>query len=125
MTWLHALRCTPLHNAAGKGFSEIVKLLVQAGADVHIRADKVRTGVAECWCMNLMVILIWSCDHYSWHYTTDYDWDMPLVCSSNKTPHVEVLFLLSLMLSLSMLCVLICEINFNSKIQKSKLKRNL
>ena len=99
MTWLHALRCTPLHNAAGKGFSEIVKLLVQAGADVHIRADKVRTGVAERWCMNLMVILIWSCDHYSWHYTTDYDWDMPLVWSSNKTPHVEVLFLLSLMLS--------------------------
>ena len=47
MTWLHALRCTPLHNAAGKGFSEIVKLLVQAGADVHIRADKVRTGVAD------------------------------------------------------------------------------
>ena len=34
-------RCTPLHNAAGKGFSEIVHLLVQAGADVHIRADKV------------------------------------------------------------------------------------
>ena len=47
MTWLHALRCTPLHNAAGKGFSEIVKLLVQAGADVHIRADKVRTDVAD------------------------------------------------------------------------------
>ena len=47
MTWLHALRCTPLHNAAGKGFSEIVKLLVQAGADVHIRADKVRTHVAD------------------------------------------------------------------------------
>ena len=47
MTWLHALRCTPLHNAAGKGFSEIVKLLVQAGADVHIRADKVRTVIAD------------------------------------------------------------------------------
>ena len=47
MTWLHGLRCTPLHNAAGKGFSEIVKLLVQAGADVHIRADKVRTHVAD------------------------------------------------------------------------------
>ena len=30
-----------MHNAAGKGFSEIVHLLVQAGADVHIRADKV------------------------------------------------------------------------------------
>ena len=86
-----------------------MKLLVQAGADVHIRADKVRTGVAECWCMNLMVILIWSCDHYSWHYTTDYDWDMPLVWSSNKTPHVEVLFLLSLMLSFSvMLCGYCC-----------------
>ena len=47
MTWLHGLRCTPLHNAAGKGFSEIVKLLVQAGADVHIRADKVRTVIAD------------------------------------------------------------------------------
>ena len=47
MTWLHRLRCTPLHNAAGKGFSEIVKLLVQAGADVHIRADKVRTVIAD------------------------------------------------------------------------------
>ena len=47
MTWLHALRCTPLHNAAGKGFSEIVELLVQAGADVHIRADKVRTVIAD------------------------------------------------------------------------------
>ena len=55
--------------------------------------------------MNLMVILIWSCDHYSWHYTTDYDWDMPLVWSSNKTPHVEVLFLLSLMLSFSVIAV--------------------
>ena len=36
-------RCTPLHNAAGKGFSEIVQLLVRAGANVHIRADKVTT----------------------------------------------------------------------------------
>ena len=34
-------RCTPLHNAAGKGFSDIVQLLVEAGADVLIRADKV------------------------------------------------------------------------------------
>ena len=31
-----------MHNAAGKGFFEIVQLLVQAGANVHIRADKVR-----------------------------------------------------------------------------------
>ena len=41
MTICLTCRCTPLHNAAGKGFSEIVQLLIQAGADVHIRADKV------------------------------------------------------------------------------------
>ena len=55
-------RCTPLHNAAGKGFSEIVHLLVQAGADVHIRADKVLIMVTivrmKLWMVAVTMVIV-------------------------------------------------------------------
>ena len=37
--------CTPLHNAAGKGFEEISRLLVEAGADLHVRADRGKSAL--------------------------------------------------------------------------------
>ena len=37
--------CTPLHNAAGKGFEEISRLLVGAGADLHVRADRGKSAL--------------------------------------------------------------------------------
>ena len=43
-----------MHNAAGKGFFEIVQLLVEAGANVHIRADKVMIIIT--WMMRVFVI---------------------------------------------------------------------
>ena len=30
-------RCSPLHNAAGRGYLDIVELLVEAGADINTR----------------------------------------------------------------------------------------
>ena len=44
-------RCTALHNAAGKGHLDIVKMLVGAGADINIRCkDNIRMKS----CYNLM-----------------------------------------------------------------------
>ena len=37
--------CTPLHNAAGKGFEGISRLLVEAGADLHVRADRGKSAL--------------------------------------------------------------------------------
>ena len=44
-----SLRCTALHNAAGKGHLDIVKLIVGSGADINIRLQ-----VSDCRTQTLL-----------------------------------------------------------------------